>query len=176
MVDNDDKNGVPMQSYNREKSTFKMVKYHIFILLVLGIVALVLFLASRFSEDSIPIIIFFALLLIPLLIGFRDMLPDYIPSYFRNLLITTEENKPTKSVESSTVTVKTKQIYMTIAMSVVSLLLIILLFEIKPNLNNSITGQELIEKNIALKIVGGVILASFLGVLTMNFDNMHKLG
>ena len=65
---------------------------------------------------------------------------------------------------------------MTIAMSVVSLLLIILLFEIKPNLNNSITGQELIEKNIALKIIGGVILASFLGVLTMNFDNMHNLG
>ena len=176
MVDIDDKNGVPMQSYNREQSTFKMVKYHIFILLVLGIVALVLFLASRFSEDSIPIIIFFALLLIPLLIGFRDMLPDYIPAYFRDLLITTEENKPKKPVDLSTVTLKTKQIYMTIAMSVVSLLLIILLFEIKPNLNNSVTGQELIEKNIALKIVSGVILASFLGVLTMNFDNMHNLG
>ena len=49
-------------------------------------------------EILIPIIIFFALLLIPLLIGFRDMLPDYIPAYFRDLLITTEENKPQKSV------------------------------------------------------------------------------
>ena len=39
MADNNDNNeGVPMKSYNREKSTFKMVKYHIFILLLIAIV------------------------------------------------------------------------------------------------------------------------------------------
>ena len=34
---NDNKEGVPMKSYNREKTTFKMVKYHIFILLLIAI-------------------------------------------------------------------------------------------------------------------------------------------
>jgi len=152
-----------------------MIKYHVFILVLIGILALILFLASKFSEDSIPIIIFFGLLLIPLLIGFKDSLPDYIPAFIRNFLVTDAENKPTVVVDSPKVTTKTKQIYMTIAMAVVSIFLLILIFEIKPNLNNNVTGQELIEKNISIKIISGVLLASFLGVLTINFDEMHKL-
>ena len=92
MADNNNNNeGVPMKSYNREKSTFKMVKYHIFILLLIAILGLVLFFANRFTQESIPIILFFALLSIPLLIGFKDSLPDYIPKPIRNFLITDEE-------------------------------------------------------------------------------------
>ena len=56
-----------------------MVKYHIFILLLIAILGLVLFFAGKFTQESIPIILFFALLSIPLLIGFKDSLPDYIP-------------------------------------------------------------------------------------------------
>lgn len=152
-----------------------MVKYHVFILVLIGILALVLFLASRFSEDSIPIIIFFALLLIPLMIGFKDSLPDYIPSFIRNFIVTDVENRPVALVDVPQVTKKTQQIYMTVAMAVISLLLIILIIEIRPNLNNNVTGQELLEKNISIKIISGVLLASFLGVLTINFDKMHKL-
>jgi len=59
--DNDNKEGVPMKSYSREKNTFKMVKYHIFILLMIAIFALVLFFAGKFTQESIPIIIFFGL-------------------------------------------------------------------------------------------------------------------
>ena len=55
---NDNKEGVPMKSYNREKSTFKMVKYHIFILLLIAILALVLFFAGKFTQESIPILYF----------------------------------------------------------------------------------------------------------------------
>ena len=60
-------------------------------------------------------------------------------------------------------------------MAVISVLLIILMIEIRPNLNNNVTGQELLERNISIKIISGVLLASFLGVLTINFDKMHKL-
>lgn len=172
---NNNNDGIPMQSFNRQQSTFKMIKYHVFILLLIGILALVLFLASRFSEDSIPIIIFFALLLIPLMIGFKDLLPDYIPSFIRNFIVTESEKRPESTIEVPQVTTKTKQIYMTVAMAVISLLLIILIVEIRPNLNNNITGEELLEKNISTKIISGVLLASFLGVLTINFDTMHKL-
>ena len=172
---NNNNNGVPMQTYNREQSTFKMIKYHVFILVLIGILALVLFLASRFSEESIPIIIFFALLLIPLMIGFKDSLPDYIPSFLRNFIVTESELRPSEAVAIPQVTTKTKEIYMTVAMAVISILLIILIIEIRPNLNNNVTGQELFERNISTKIISGVLLASFLGVLTINFDKMHKL-
>ena len=175
MADNNDNNeGVPMKSYNREKSTFKMVKYHIFILLLIAILGLVLFFANRFTQESIPIILFFALLSIPLLIGFKDSLPDYIPKPIRNFLITDEEKKPVVSVDVPIVPTKTKQIYLIIAMSIVSILLIILIAEIRPYFESNIKASELLENKILIKIISGVLLTSFLGVLLVNFDNMHK--
>ena len=172
---NDNKEGVPMKSYNREKSTFKMVKYHIFILLLIAILALVLFFAGKFTQESIPIIIFFALLSIPLLIGFKDSLPDYIPKPIRNFLITDEEKKPVVSMDVPIVPTKTKQIYLIVAMTIVSILLLILISEIRPYLESNIKASELLENKIFVKIISGVVLASFLGVLVINFDKMHKL-
>ena len=109
------------------------------------------------------------------MIGFKDSLPDYIPSFLRNFIVTESELKPSEAVAIPQVTTKTKEIYMTVAMAVISILLIILIIEIRPNLNNNVTGQELFERNISTKIISGVLLASFLGVLTINFDKMHKL-
>lgn len=172
---NDNKEGVPMKSYNREKSTFKMVKYHIFILLLIAILALALFFAGKFTQESIPIIIFFALLSIPLLIGFKDSLPDYIPKPIRNFLITDEEKKPVVSMDVPVVPTKTKQIYLIVAMTIVSILLLILISEIRPYLESNIKASELLENKIFVKIISGVVLASFLGVLVINFDKMHIL-
>jgi hypothetical protein len=172
---NNDKEGVPMKSYNREKSTFKMVKYHVFVLLLLAILGLVLFLAGKFSTDSIPIILFFALLSIPLLIGFKDSLPDYIPKPVRNFLVTDEDKKSVVSIDKPFVTTKTKQIYLTAAMAVLSILLIMLIIEIYPFFESNVKASVLLEKRMFLKIISGVFLASFIGVLLINFDKMHNL-
>ena len=172
---NDNKEGVPMKSYNREQSTFKMVKYHVFILLLIAIFGLALFFAGKFSQESIPILIFFALLSIPLLIGFKDSLPDYIPKPIRNFLVTDEEQKPVVSMDVPVVPTKTKQIYMIVAMTIVTILLLILIMEIRPYLESNIKASELLDNNIFVKLISGVIMASFLGVLIINFDKMHQL-
>lgn len=174
MADNNNKEGVPMKSYNKEKSTFKMLKYHVFILILLSIIVLVLFLASKFSQESIPIIIFFALLSIPLVIGFKDSLPDYIPKPIRNFLVTDAENKPVASVDVPIIPTKTKQIYMIVAMSFITILLLLLIYEIKPFLDYNVKAEEILEENILIKMLIGVVVASFLGVLIINFDKMHK--
>ena len=174
MADNNNKEGVPMKSYNKEKSTFKMLKYHVFILILLSIIVLVLFLASKFSQESIPIIVFFALLSIPLVIGFKDSLPDYIPKPIRNFLVTDVENKPVASVDVPIIPTKTKQIYMIVAMSFITILLLLLIYEIKPFLDYNVKAEEILEENILIKMLIGVVVASFLGVLIINFDKMHK--
>ena len=174
MADNNNKEGVPMKSYNKEKSTFKMLKYHVFILILLSIIVLVLFLASKFSQESIPIIVFFALLSIPLVIGFKDSLPDYIPIPIRNFLVTDVENKPVASVDVPIIPTKTKQIYMIVAMSFITILLLLLIYEIKPFLDYNVKAEEILEENILIKMLIGVVVASFLGVLIINFDKMHK--
>lgn len=173
--DNDNKEGVPMKSYSREKNTFKMVKYHIFILLMIAIFALVLFFAGKFTQESIPIIIFFGLLSIPLLIGFKDSLPDYIPKPIRNFLVTDEEEQPVVSMDVPVVPTKTKQIYMIAAMTIVSILLLILISEIRPYLESNIKAAELLEKKIFIKLLSALVMASFLGVLVINFEKMHNL-
>ena len=55
------------------------------------------------------------------------------------------------------------------------ILLLILISEIRPYLESNIKASELLENKIFVKIISGVVLASFLGVLVINFDKMHKL-
>ena len=60
-------------------------------------------------------------------------------------------------------------------MTIVSILLLILISEIRPYLESNIKASELLENKIFVKIIRGVILASFLGVLVVNFEKMHNL-
>ena len=60
-------------------------------------------------------------------------------------------------------------------MTIVSILLLILISEIRPYLESNIKASELLENKIFVKIISGVILASFLGVLVVNFEKMHNL-
>ena len=84
------------------------------------------------------------------------------------------KKKTIVSVDVPIVPTKTKQIYLIIAMSIVSILLIILIAEIRPYFESNIKASELLENKILIKIISGVLLTSFLGVLLVNFDNMHK--
>jgi len=115
------------------------------------------------------------LLSIPLLIGFKDSLPDYIPKPIRNFLVTDEEERPVVSMDVPVVPTKTKQIYMIAAMTIVSILLLILISEIRPYLESNIKAAELLEKKIFIKLLSALVMASFLGVLVINFEKMHNL-
>ena len=60
-------------------------------------------------------------------------------------------------------------------MTIVSILLLILISEIRPYLESNIKASELLENKIFVKIISGVLLTSFLGVLVVNFEKMHNL-
>ena len=57
----------------------------------------------------------------------------------------------------SIVPLKTKQIYLIVAMTIVSILLLILISEIRPYLESNIKASELLENKIFVKIISGVI-------------------
>ena len=159
----------------REESTWKLVKPHIFTIILLAISLLVVLFANFYSGQAVPIVIFTILLLIPILIIFKDSLPDSIPAPIRKLLVE-ESNRPKPSEEERKnfpkTTIKKKQIFMTVAMTMTTILIAAIVMKTFPDLKDTITYQQIIKRKTGLKIASAVVLTCFLGVLVINFQEL----
>lgn len=164
-----------LSEVKREESTWKLVKPHIFTIILLGISLLVVLFANFYAGQAVPIVIFTILLLIPILIIFKDSLPDSIPAPIRKLLVE-ESNRPKPSEEERKnfpkTTVKKKQIFMTVAMTMTTILIAAIVMKTLPDLKDTITYQQVIKRKTGLKIASSVVLTCFLGVLVINFQEL----
>jgi hypothetical protein len=164
-----------LSEVKRQESTWKLVKPHIFMILLLAVSLLVVLFANFYSSQALPITIFSIMLLIPVLIVFKDSLPDSIPAPIRKLLVE-ESNRPKPSEEERKnfpkTTVKKKQMFFTAAMSMTTILIVAIMTKIYPDLNNTITYQQIIKRKTGLKILSAVVLTCFLGVLVINFQEL----
>lgn len=167
-----------LEEVKSKQNTWKLVKPHVFtIILVLLSVAVILF-ANFFSSDALPIVIFSLILLVPVLVIFKNNLPDVVPYPIRKLL-NAELDKPKPSKEERKgfpkVTVYKKQQYLTIGMTFVSILLFVLIMKIRPELSISNTSVDVTKNKTFLKIMAALFLTCFLGVLLVNFQEYSKI-
>lgn len=164
-----------LSEVKREESTWKLVKPHIFTIILLAISLLVVLFANFYGGQAVPIVIFSILLLIPILIIFKDSLPDSIPAPIRKLLVE-ESNRPKPTEEERKnfpkTTIKKKQIFMTIAMTMTTILIAAIVMKTLPDLKDTITYQQVIKRKTGLKIGSAVVLTCFLGVLVINFQEL----
>jgi len=168
--------GITLERHNREKGSFKMVKYHVFVILILGIIGLFLFFVGKFGKDALPFVIFIIFISVPILVTFKDNLPDYIPRPIRNLL-TEDIEKPKGAREVLNVnfqSTKTKQIYYIVGMTVLAFAVILLLVDISPDLKKTTLPEVLIKNGTLTKIISGLFLTVIMGVLLMKFNELSS--
>lgn len=171
-----DSKEVSLKEYESEEPKFKMIKYHVFIVIVFLIVLLFLLLAGKFGGDSIPFILFTLIMSLPILIIYRNQIPDYIPKPFSDLLI--EEEKPkTEKIEYESVldtkTTKSKQILYLLGIIVLSISLILLIIGLNNDLK--INDMEIIKnKKIGTKILTGLVIAIMNGIMLIKFGELSN--
>jgi hypothetical protein len=171
-------NSIQLNQTAKKPSTWKMVKPHLFIVVLLAVVLLLFLFANFFAKDAIPLLIFSLLLMLPIIIIYKDNLPDFIPLALQNLLVDKEDELRKPSVKERqgfpTVTIKTKQIYITVAMSFLTIILILLLFQIKPDLDKNVNNYTVRKNKTFLKIMSAVFVAAFLGTLNLNLIELNE--
>lgn len=161
-----------------EKNTWTMVKPHLFTILLLLLSIVVVVITNVLSKDATPIIIFVLILLVPILIIFKNSLPDSIPYPIRKLLVEdTETPKPTAEEKSDfpKTTIKTRQTYLLVVMCFTTLLICLILAKIYPDVKTTVKFHETIKNKTSLKIGAGLFLICFQGALVINFQELMDL-
>ena len=161
-----------------EKNTWTMVKPSVFTVLLLLLAALVIGATNFFSGDATPIIIFILILLVPVLIVFKNSLPNSIPYPIRKLLVE-DTDRPMPSdderKEFPKTTIKKRQTFLLVAMCFTTLLIGALIVKIYPDVKTTVKFQETITNKTALKIGAALFLICFQGALVINFQELMDM-
>lgn len=161
-----------------EENTWTMVKPHIFTVLLILLSAMVIGITNFISRDATPIIIFILILLVPVLIVFKNSLPDSIPYPIRRLLVE-DTNRPKPSdderKEFPKTTIKKRQTFVLATMCFTTLFIAALIYKIYPDVKNDVKFQETITNKTALKIGGALFLICFQGALVINFQELMDM-
>lgn len=171
-----DSKEVSLKEYENETPKFRMIKYHVFIVIVFLIVLLFLLLAGKFGGDSIPFILFTLIMSLPILIIYRNQIPDYIPKSLSNLLI--DEEKPkTEKIEYESIldtkTTKSKQILYLVGLIILTISLIVIISGLNEDLK--INDMEIIKnKKIGTKILIGLVIAITNGIMLIKFGELSN--
>jgi Ca2+/Na+ antiporter len=159
----------------REKSTWTMVKPHIFTVLLILLASLIIVGVKFATPDATPLVIFVLILLVPVLIIFKNSLPDSIPYPIRKLLVEDlEKPKPTEEErkEFPKTTLKKRQTFMLVAMCFTTVLIVIMLAKIYPEVQPTINYYTVIKNKTGLKIGAVLFLICLQGTLVINFQEL----
>ena len=158
-----------------EESTWTMVKPHIFTVLLILLASLIVVGVKFVSPDATPIIIFILVLLVPILIIFKNSLPDSIPYPIRRLLVEDlEKPKPTEEErnEFPKTTVKKRQQFLLGAMCFTTVLIVLILAKIYPDVQTTSNYFMTIKNKTTLKIGAALFLICLQGALVINFQEL----
>ena len=159
----------------REKSTWTMVKPHIFTVLLILLASLIIVGVKFATPDATPLVIFVLILLVPVLIIFKNSLPDSIPYPIRKLLVEDlEKPKPTEEErkEFPKTTLKKRQTFMLVAMCFTTVLIVIMIAKIYPEVQPTINYYTVIKNKTGLKIGAALFLICLQGTLVINFQEL----
>lgn len=170
----------------------KMVKWHILLGITFVLLICVLFVVGKFGSDSLAFVFFTIFLLIPIIVYFRNEIPDYIPGPIRDFLEDDYKPRPrrcnqitnleeckgvckvvgSKCVAKSKISRKTKQLFMifgSVFMIIAGgLLLITLSTDLAPYTDKGVS----LENKTFYKIIAAMICGVISGLFILKIDNI----
>ena len=166
-------NDITLEEYKRGKDKYKMVKYHILVLLLLIIGIGFMIFAGKFGSNALPFVIFTIFLSIPLLVVFRDKIPDFLPLPIRKFLVEDiEAPQPKMNIKRKFITTKTKQKYLAVIMFILIIPIIGLIRSAFSDLQDNMSPEISRNNGTLFKILAGIVVSSILGILVLNFGEM----
>jgi hypothetical protein len=169
-------NGIRLDEYRKTKGEVKMIKYNVFIVIILGLLLMLLLLAGRFGPDTIPFIIFVIFAGLPILITFRNSIPNYIPQPIRDFIVIDDPDDKINpsSILDKTRSTKARQILFVIGISIITIGVLILIRDVLSNLDINSSNVSLTKNGTLKKIIMGVLLTIINGVLLMKFNELSN--
>ena len=168
---------ITLEQYNSEREKTPMVKGAILAIVLIAVLFLFIFIVGWFSSQAFPILIFLILMSLPVIVIFRTDLPNYMPGFIRKFLVTdgtTKKPKKKKQPQKKITTTKQIQTYYIVAMSMVSAIILVLLYLVRSSLRPSATALESTNERALLKILGALFLTCILGVLVLKFEKYNN--
>jgi hypothetical protein len=170
---------ITLEQYNSEKEKTPMVKGAVLAIVLIAVLFLFIFIVGWFSSQAFPILIFLILMSLPVIVIFRTDLPNYMPGFIRKFIVTDDTTKTTqpkkkKQPHKKITTTKQIQTYYIVAMSMVSAIILVLLYLVRSSLRPSATALESTNERALLKILGALFLTCILGVLVLKFEKYNN--
>jgi hypothetical protein len=170
----------------------KMIKWHILLGITLVLLICLLFVVGKFGSDSLAFVFFIVFLSIPIIVYFRNEIPDYIPGPIRDFL--EDDYKPSprkcnditdpvkckgvckmsdgKCISKSKISRKTKQIFMITGSAFMILAAVMLLINLKSDLNPGVDKAVSVENQTFYKIIMAMICGVISGLFILNIDTI----
>jgi hypothetical protein len=174
------------------ENPIKMVKWHILLGITFVLLLCVLFVVGKFGSDSLAFVFFTIFLLIPIIVYFRNEIPDYIPGPIRdfleddykpsprrcNQIINLEECKGVckvnggKCIPKSKISRKTKQLFMIFGSAFMILAGGMLLINLKSDLAPFADAGVSLENQTFYKIILAMICGVISGLFILKIDSI----
>ena len=151
---------IKISSNLRQNSRYKIKSYTfvtIFILLIIGLLLLI----GNFGPDLFALLIFFAIMSIPMLLLFRNKLIGLLPSAIADSLIEIDHQEEAKRKLTFNMTRYMRELGLYIMAAIFLIGSCIFIYKANKEITN--------KKNI-IKIIGGLICASIAGVIILEIE------
>lgn len=144
-----------------------MIKYHVFIIMLIIIIVGFLVIVGKFGSNGVAFFIFIIFLLIPVIVMYRNSLPDYIPGPLRALI--SDNIVPSKAEKKKNLQVSkiTKQIFIVVSIVLLIIGCVILLSNISPDLQMGVEKEISLENDTLTKIMATLTCAIIAGILVL---------
>ena len=142
----------------RKQTENYRIKSYVMFLILLGIILLVLIFIGRLGNDLFGLLIFLLIFSIPMLILFRNKLPNIMPEFITNSLYEIDETKEDVQPVYN-VSTKTKQNAYLFAFIVLIIGSIMFIADYR---------NQLEDRSSFLKIVGSLVCIIFAGIILSN--------
>ena len=170
----------------------KMIKWHILLGGSLLLLLTFLFVVGKYGSDSLAFVFFTIFLMIPIIVYFRNDIPDYIPGPIRDFLEDDYKPPPRKCssitdpaqckgmckmvndrcVPKSKISRKTKQIFMILGSSFMLIAGGVLLISARPDLMINVDKEISLENQTVYKIFAALICAVISGLFLLKIDTI----
>ena len=156
MSTNKELEDVKVESYKRESKKYRIKSYVTF-LIIIAIIFLVLLFLGSFGNDLFGLIVFLAIFTIPVLLVFRNKLPNVLPDFITNSLFEVDESEDTQPVYN--VSARTTELANLFGVVVLLLGSIVLIIKYRKQIEDPMTFY---------KIMGSIVCLVFAGIMLSN--------
>lgn len=163
---------IKLKSTNANTGKITMIKYHVFIILLILLVLGFLIIVGKFGSNGLAFFIFIIFLLIPVIVMYRNDLPDYIPGPLRALISDTVVKSKSQKKKALQVSKVTKQIFIVVSIVLLIIGCIILLSNISPDLKMDMEKDVSLENDTFTKIMATLACAIIAGILVLKLPNI----